>query len=156
MSRAMVYWTIYAVIVAALWLAAFKSGIVGALWRIDTYYLTCACVAIYVLAEARLFWRWRGDWDDPFLNDVYEDVRDAAWFCKLLAIFAIAATMAGILIAFFPFLEAGGSIEQMQMHLGQFFGGVTVAVAPAVVAFALWGILEINQQLLTWFAEGKL
>ena len=150
MIKPLVYYSIYAAIVAALWLALYQSGILGALWRIDSFWLTSLCTAVYILAEARLFAGYRDG------ANRLNALSDGAWFCKLLAILAIASTMAGVLIAFYPFLETRGNIEQMQQHLGQFFSGVTVAVVPAVAGFAYWAVIEINSQILTWIAAGEI
>jgi hypothetical protein len=146
--HALVFWVIYAAVIAALGVAVVRSGLFWALWSIDQFYLVSLCTAIYALAEGRLFLGY-------YSGNRQSAILDAAWFCKLLGIIAIASTMAGILIAFYPFLNMNGNVEAMQAHLGQFFAGVTVAVVPAVAGFIYWGLIEINQQILVWIEEAR-
>lgn len=60
----------------------------------------------------------------------------------------ILATIIGVIMAFWPFQEAGMSIDAMRSNLGEFFSGVAVAFIPTAVSFIFKITLDLNSKIL--------
>lgn len=60
----------------------------------------------------------------------------------------ILATIVGVIMAFWPFQQAGMSIDTMRSNLGEFFSGVAVAFIPTAVSFVFKIILDFNSKII--------
>jgi hypothetical protein len=60
----------------------------------------------------------------------------------------ILATIVGVIMAFWPFQEAGMSIDSMRANLGEFFSGVAVAFIPTAVSFVFKITLDLNGKIV--------
>lgn len=60
----------------------------------------------------------------------------------------ILATIAGVIMAFWPFQQAGMSIDAMRSNLGEFFSGVAVAFIPTAVSFVFKITLDFNTKII--------
>lgn len=60
----------------------------------------------------------------------------------------ILATIVGVIMAFWPFQEAGMSIDSMRSNLGEFFSGVAVAFIPTAISFIFKITLDLNSKIL--------
>lgn len=60
----------------------------------------------------------------------------------------ILATIVGVIMAFWPFQQAGMSIDSMRSNLGGFFSGVAVAFIPTAVSFIFKITLDFNSKIL--------
>lgn len=60
----------------------------------------------------------------------------------------IFATILGVIVAFWPFLQAGLSIEAMKNNIGGFFAGVAVAFIPTAVSFVFKIALDFNSRIV--------
>lgn len=60
----------------------------------------------------------------------------------------ILATIVGVIMAFWPFQQAGMTIDAMRANLGDFFSGVAVAFIPTAVSFVFKITLDFNGKII--------
>lgn len=60
----------------------------------------------------------------------------------------ILATIIGVIMAFWPFQQAGMTIDTMRSNLGAFFSGVAVAFIPTAVSFVFKIMLDFNSKII--------
>lgn len=60
----------------------------------------------------------------------------------------IFATILGVIMAFWPMINSGASIETMKSNIGGFFGGIAVAFIPTAVSFFCKILLDCNTRII--------
>lgn len=91
--------------------------------------------------------------DHRLLNDVMAEriarrADTGAFFASRIVWVGILATVLGVVLAFWPFLSAGGDIEGLKGNLGGFFSGVAVAFIPTTISFVMKIALDFSQAIL--------
>lgn len=150
MSNKIVYWLVYVVLLmSGIYVAAVK-GVLTALWTHDTYYLTTLVVVIWWLTEVSLATCWfnlrdgKAGWNLSCQKVGRSSAERGSSFLQGIA---VASTLAGLVLAFWPFLGIA-DLELIRAHIGDLVSGVAVAFVPSAVAFVLVVAVEVNITLL--------
>jgi hypothetical protein len=91
--------------------------------------------------------------DQTLLLDALADriefrTRIGSFIGSLIVWVGILATILGVVLAFWPFMQAGLDIEAMKRNLGGFFAGIAVAFLPTAASFVFKIALDINDRIL--------
>jgi hypothetical protein len=149
MSNKIVYWIAYAMVLATGLYALAVKGALTALWTHDTYYLTTVVVFVWALTEATLAICWFTLMNDGLLDwdRVGKGLQAAEVGSDFLQGIAVASTLVGLVLAFWPFLGIV-DLEMIRGRIGDLISGVAVAFVPSAVAFVAVVCIEINKTLL--------
>jgi hypothetical protein len=85
---------------------------------------------------------------DSFSEKVYFNAEIVDFVASRIVWVGILATILGVIIAFWPFLQAGLNIDALKNNIAGFFSGVAVAFIPTAVSFVFKIALDINSRIL--------
>lgn len=85
---------------------------------------------------------------DSFEERLYQNTGATEFLASRIVWVGILATIVGVIMAFWPFREAGMSVETMRGNIGQFFSGVAVAFIPTAVSFVFKIALDFNGRII--------
>lgn len=85
---------------------------------------------------------------DSFSEKVYFNAEIVDFIGSRIVWVGILATILGVIIAFWPFLQAGLNIDALKTNIAGFFSGVAVAFIPTAVSFVFKIALDINSRIL--------
>lgn len=80
---------------------------------------------------------------------LYDRTMVADFIAARIVWVGILATIIGVIMAFWPMIGGGESIDTMKSNLGGFFGGIAVAFIPTAVSFVFKIILDFNTRIIT-------
>jgi hypothetical protein len=162
MKKILLYWQTYIVFLAFFFGTCVFTGFANLVISKDHSHMTKIMLGFYFLTEIIAFWQIKKLSD--FLDDlkfhkkkselskhynrrtIKEKLSRSPALISFLASqivwFGILATIVGVIIAFWPFLESGLSIENMRTHISEFFSGVAVAFITTALSFVLKIFLE--------------
>lgn len=80
---------------------------------------------------------------------LYDRMMVAEFIGSRIVWIGILATIIGVIMAFWPMIDSGGSVEAMKTNLGAFFGGIAVAFIPTAVSFVFKIILDFNTRIIS-------
>lgn len=94
-----------------------------------------------------------GNLDSMMLMEAFaENLARRSSICSFMATrivwVGILATIVGVIIAFWPFQQAGMTIDMMRENIAQFFSGVAVAFIPTAVSFVFKIALDFNSAIV--------
>jgi hypothetical protein len=78
------------------------------------------------------------------------------FFASQIIWIGILATVGGVVMAFWPFMQAGVNLDAMRNNLGAFFAGIAVAFIPCTASFLFKIALNVNGRLLNEGVEETL
>lgn len=85
---------------------------------------------------------------DAFTEHLERRISIGDFIASRIVWIGILATIVGVIMAFWPFQQAGMSIDAMRSNLGEFFSGVAVAFIPTAVSFIFKITLDLNSKIL--------
>lgn len=85
---------------------------------------------------------------DGFEERLHQNTGAAEFLASRIVWVGILATIVGVIMAFWPFREAGMSVDAMRSNIGQFFSGVAVAFIPTAVSFVFKIALDFNARII--------
>ncbi len=85
---------------------------------------------------------------DAFAEHLERRISIGDFIASRIVWVGILATIIGVIMAFWPFQQAGMSIDAMRSNLGEFFSGVAVAFIPTAVSFVFKITLDLNSKIL--------
>lgn len=85
---------------------------------------------------------------DAFAEHLERRISIGDFIASRIVWVGILATIIGVIMAFWPFQQAGMSIDAMRSNLGEFFSGVAVAFIPTAVSFIFKITLDLNSKIL--------
>lgn len=80
---------------------------------------------------------------------LYDRTMVADFIAARIVWIGILATIIGVIMAFWPMIGGGVSIDTMKSNLSGFFGGIAVAFIPTAVSFVFKIILDFNTRIIT-------
>jgi len=83
-----------------------------------------------------------------YMEKLYRNANICEFLSERIEVIGILATIIGVTLAFWPFLQPGMNIDMMREHVGQFFPGVAVAFIPTAVSFVFKLVLDVNSRIL--------
>jgi hypothetical protein len=78
------------------------------------------------------------------------------FFASQIIWIGILATVGGVVMAFWPFMQAGVNLDAMRNNLGAFFAGIAVAFIPCTASFLFKIALNVNGRILNDGVEETL
>lgn len=90
----------------------------------------------------------QGDLIDAFAEHLDRRISMGDFIASRIVWVGILATIVGVIMAFWPFQQAGMTIDAMRANLGAFFSGVAVAFIPTAVSFVFKITLDFNTKIL--------
>lgn len=85
---------------------------------------------------------------EGFAENLYRRTSVGDFLATRIVWVGILATILGVIIAFWPFLQAGLNIDAMKTNIGGFFSGVAVAFLPTAVSFVFKIALDFNSRII--------
>lgn len=80
---------------------------------------------------------------------LYDRMMIADFIASRIVWVGILATIIGVIMAFWPMINAVASIDAMRANLGQFFAGIAVAFIPTAVSFVFKIVLDFNTRIIS-------
>lgn len=99
--------------------------------------------------------------DQRILMDVLASRLDRStsigeFFASQIIWIGILATVGGVVMAFWPFMQTGVNLDAMRNNLGAFFAGIAVAFIPCTMSFLFKIALNVNGRILNDGVEETL
>lgn len=86
---------------------------------------------------------------DTLSDRLWDKVATTEFFASRIVWLGILATIVGVIMAFWPFMAAGMTVEMIRANLAGFFGGIAVAFIPTAVSFVFKIALDVNTFILS-------
>jgi len=84
-----------------------------------------------------------------FEDRLYMSPNIIDFFSERIVWLGIFATIIGVILSFWPFLNAGMSVDAIKANLSVFFSGVAVAFIPTAVSFVFKIALDTSSEILS-------